>query len=222
MNEDRASRQEAFWDSRYSEDPNFFGSCESDFSHWALPLLQEIGARRVLELGSGYGRDSVFLCDKGMSVTSVEVSGVGLREARRLLAGRTGIELHKENATSFLSSSVEGSFDAVYSNLFLNMHFTMDEHRAIFRETARVLRPGGLHLFSVRSVSDPWYGRGIRVAADTFDHNPAGTTMVYFSGGRLSEITPKQLLPLKMEEVEEGQTEFPIRVLYVAQVKVRE
>lgn len=221
MNEERDSQQRAFWDSAYSEDPRFFGPLESDFSHWALPFLQRQEGRKVLELGSGYGRDSVFLADKGMRVTAVDISSVGYNEARALLSGRKDVELHRENAIRFLTSCLEECFDAVYSNLFLNMHFTKDEHAAIFRDIARVLKPGGLHLFSVRSTSDPWYGRGVRVADDTFDHTPSGTTMVYFSEGRIEGITPKQLSTLKIEEVEEGKTDFPITVLYVVQSKER-
>lgn len=219
MNSERASKQQAFWDAVYSEDPHFFGSQESQFSHWALPFLREYGVSEVLEMGFGYGRDTDFLNGKGMKVTAVDISSVGFDEARRLLAGREGVDLFKGNSLHFLNDCKNDRFDAVYSNLFLNMHFSLDEHTAIYKEIARVLKPGGIHLFSVRSKSDPWYGRGVRVAPDTFDHSPAGTTLVYFSEQRLNAITPKQLLPLKLVEVEEGKTDFPIVVLYVAQVK---
>lgn len=221
MDEDRALKQEAFWDSKYSEAPNFFGFLESAFSHWALSFLNHQSAKDVLELGAGYGRDSTYLSDIGMRVTAVEISSVGYNEARKLCSRRKYIELHRENAIRFLTSCKEERFDAVYSNLFLNMHFTIDEHTAIFGEIVRVLKPGGLHLFSVRSRSDPWYGRGLRVAADTFDHTPSGTTMVYFSEERIREITPEQLSTLRIEEVEEGKTDFPITVLYVAQSKAK-
>ncbi len=175
--------------------------------------------RSVVELGFGYGRDIAFFRRNGIETTGVELSAVGYNAAIRHFRGDRGTTLIESDALSYLKSSRSGVWDAVYSNLFLNMHFTTEEHLDIFAEIARVLRAGGLHLFSVRSNKDPWYGKGKHVAPDTFDHSPFGSTLVYFSSDSIKSLTPRSLTTVEQIETEEGANEFPIRVFYVLQVK---
>ena len=52
----------------------------------------------------------------------------------------------------------DGSFDACYSHMLLCMHLSKREIGFAVREMHRVLRPGGLAAYSVRSTFDPHYG----------------------------------------------------------------
>ena len=218
-NSERISGQKRFWDANYREDPDFFGTEESAFARWSLPHMRSHKVRSVVELGFGYGRDIVFFRRNGFEITGVELSAEGYNTASRRLKDDEGIKLLETDALSYLKSSHSGVWDAVYSNLFLNMHFTREEHLDIFTEIARVLRTGGLHLFSVRSNNDPWYGKGKHVATDTFDHSPFGSTLVYFSSDSIGSLTPSSLTTVEQIEMEEGANEFPIRVFYVLQLK---
>ncbi len=213
----RAGYQDAFWSSQYSTDPEFFGRVESPFSHWAMRLMKRDGVSSALELGFGYGRDTGYLLASGISVTGVEVSSRGYELAAERFRGVPGVRLHHSDALSFLRSMAGASMDAVYSNLFFNMHFTRAEHRALMLEIERVLSEGGLNLFSARSTNDPWYGKGRQVGPGTFDHSPQGTTMVYFSARLVKGITPPGLKTILLEERTEGEGDFPISVLYVCQ-----
>ena len=48
-------------------------------------------------------------------------------------------------------------FDALYFHMFFNMRFTDDQITYLFAEVNRVLKDGGLNLFSVRSDNDAMY-----------------------------------------------------------------
>ncbi len=217
----RAAGQKTFWDAMYHSDPEFFGPEESPFARWSVPFMKRCNARSVLELGFGYGRDIAFLRRNGFELTGVELSSEGMREASRRFEGDQDTRLVESDALTFLGATPSGKYDAVYSNLFLNMHFTREEHQSLFKEIARVLKRGGLHLFSVRSTSDPWYGKGRHVGPDTFDHSPFGSTLVYFSAKYIQSVTPLSMTTAEQVETEEGAGDFPIRVLYVVQVRER-
>ena len=218
-NSERISAQKRFWDAHYREDPEFFGPDESAFGRWSLTRMRSHQVRSVVELGFGYGRDIAFFMRNGFETTGVELSAEGYNTASRRFKGDAGIKLLESDALSYLKSSHSGVWDAMYSNLFLNMHLTREEHLDIFTDIARVLRTGGLHLFLVRSNNDPWYGKGKHVATDTFNHSPFGSTLVYFSSDAIRSLTPPSLTTVEQIEIEEGANEFTIRVFYVLQVK---
>ena len=73
------------WDERYSGagfewsmHPNQFAAAE----------LAGLPPGRALDLAAGEGRNSVWLAERGWSVTAVDFSGVGLAKGRRLSAAR--------------------------------------------------------------------------------------------------------------------------------------
>jgi SAM-dependent methyltransferase len=79
----------AFWDGRYGEPGFFYGEAPNDF-------LVEVAGRlppgRVLCLGEGEGRNAVYLAQRGLVVTAVDQSAVGLAKAEAL-AARHGVTL---------------------------------------------------------------------------------------------------------------------------------
>lgn len=213
----RIGSQKSFWDGVYRSDPEFFGSAESPLAGWALERIDPTRFPSVLELGFGCGRDMGFFREKGFRTTGVELSHQGFMVASERFRSDGSVRLVESDAFSFLESLEPGSFDAVYSNLFLNMHFLRREHVALFNQIARVLRRHGVHIFSVRSTVDPWYGKGRPVARDTFDHSPLGSTIVYFSRATIRRVTPPSLRTLEIADESEGEGDFPISLLYALQ-----
>ncbi|MBI3028299.1 MAG: class I SAM-dependent methyltransferase, partial [Candidatus Rokubacteria bacterium] len=97
---------------------------------------------RVLDLGCGEGRDSVFFASRGFEVTGVEVSLAGLRKAERLARER-GLEvcwLHGDMA----HLALDGAFDLVYSCGAI--HYVPRRERArLFPRLKALTLPGGYH-----------------------------------------------------------------------------
>jgi arsenite methyltransferase len=98
---------------------------------------------RVLDLGSGSGMDAFVAClhvGRSGSVVGVDITREQLDKAERL---RTAAGLEH---VSFTEGHIEdlafddASFDVVISNGVINL---VAEKERVFREAARVLRPGG-------------------------------------------------------------------------------
>lgn len=209
----RKARQRQFWDRVYRQDPQFFGPGPSSFARWVLPRMTQAHVRSVLELGAGYGRDLRWFERRGFRVEGVDISSVAARAGSRT----SPTVLHRKDAFQHLASVPPGSFDAVYSHLFYNMDLTDREHRVLFQGVHRALAPGGLHFFSVRSVTDAWYGKGQRVRPDTYDLAPHGPTLHFFSPLYVEELSRVGFRTLDLQERRLGSNEVPMRVLYVAQ-----
>lgn len=215
---DGASRRQAeYWDQRYRSDPTFFGAGASPFLAWVLSTLEgRTQGRTWVELGSGYGRDLGTLREHGHSAHGVDLSWVGTTLARR-----AGLRAVRGHALHFLAELPEQSIGVVFSNLFLNMEFSEDDHERLFALIHRALIPGGYHAYSVRSVSDRWYGKGVPVGPGMFDLAPDGPVMHFFSREYARRIRRGRFSSVRCPEVTEDPGEFPIRVLYVLDRKIR-
>jgi tellurite methyltransferase len=101
------------WALEYARRPDEYvlGTAPSAFARMLCSIL--VPGARVLELGCGEGRDSVFFASRGCDVTAVDVSAAGLRKAERL-ARSAGVEVRwvHGDAARYLPT---GEFDFVYS-----------------------------------------------------------------------------------------------------------
>jgi len=106
-----------------------------------LAELQREGKTRLLELGSGPGRDGQFFRDSGLSVVCTDLSA-----AMAELCREKGLEAH---VMDFLHLDFPAqSFDAVFAMTCL-LHVPGASLPAVLRSINRVLRPGGLFYMGV-------------------------------------------------------------------------
>ena len=102
---------------------------------------------RVLDLGSGTGRAARALAQKfrGARVAELDLAPAMLREARPGWWRRKFSRLSWICADAHYLPLATASLDLIFSSLMLQWCNALDE---VFAEAARVLRPGGLLLFS--------------------------------------------------------------------------
>jgi tellurite methyltransferase len=110
-------------------------------------LAREIADRlspgsRVLDLGCGEGRDSVYFASRGFEVTGLDVSPEALAKGRRLAEER---EVKVQwLCRSMLDAPVAGRFDLVYSCGSVH-HLPRRDRAHLFRRLRLLTEPGGLH-----------------------------------------------------------------------------
>ena len=120
---------------------------------WTEPFvvpLREAGVRTILELGCGTGHDAARLAEAGYSVTAIDLSGEAVERARARYGSMARFAV--ADMTQRLPFP-DDSFDAVMSNVAVHM-FPDGVTRAVFAETGRLVRPGGLFLFHVNALED--------------------------------------------------------------------
>jgi len=125
--------------------------------------LGEIEGRRVLCLAGGGGRESAAFALLGARVTVFDLSEEQL-ERDRLAAAHYGARVETVRGDMRDLSALRGAdFDLVWHSYSINF---VPDARAVFREVARVLRPGGLYHFMcanpfvMGASSRDWDGRG--------------------------------------------------------------
>ncbi len=207
MTMDRSSHStdpSEFWDRCYRTRPVLFGTDPSGFARRSLAWFQQVGVQRVLELGCGYGRDSLSFSQAGCDTVAVDCSIVGCRALkRRLRECRSGPDeacsdlcvLCADVAVSFPFRPA--SFDAVYLHLLLHQNFNARVRRRILTDAARVLDENGCIALSVRSTDDPWHARGEPVGDDRYRYR--GQVRHFFDAAELSEsLQVASFLPVEV------------------------
>lgn len=172
------------WDDEYAIGGRLWGDEPTLLARRAVDLLAgETRRLRVLDVGCGYGRDSLFLartlrCD----VLGVDASPAVVDEAKA--AARKLDRGTAEFVTGDFDEVSESGFDAVFAaNLYQVLR---DRDRVRFRAAVqRWLAPGGLLLLLTLSVSDRQeYGKGEEVLSESDSFT--GEKFLHFS--RESEL----------------------------------
>ena len=157
------------WNKVYKLDNAFFGQEASNFALLCFNHMKMNNVSRILELGAGHGRDTIFFASNGIEVEALEFSVIAVEILDRIAKEkRQPIKPRVFDVKSALPFP-NGYFDAVYSHMLLNMRFSLDELHFIFSEMRRVLKPKGFNFFSVRNQNDKCYGEGVQIDKGIYD-----------------------------------------------------
>ena len=141
------------WNERYSIKEYYYGLEPNDFlaGHY-----NEIPEGRVLEIGAGEGRNSVFLAKQGYEVTALDQSTVGLEKARKL-AKDQGVEI-----TTVEANLSEFEFDPDYWQGIIGIfcHLPVALRKRVLRNCMHGLATGGVILLEAFTPSQLKYNTG--------------------------------------------------------------
>ncbi|MEL7208176.1 MAG: methyltransferase domain-containing protein, partial [Actinomycetota bacterium] len=125
------------FDEAYEDEEAMFGEPYPDL----LAFFEDLPPGRVLDLGSGQGRNAVALALLGHDVTAVDSSAVGIRQseeaAARLGAAVTGI------VADLADLDIEGRYDVVLADMVLHA-LDDDVRRRLLAGIVEAVVPGGV------------------------------------------------------------------------------
>ena len=130
----------------------YFLACESPYRAEMQRLSAGRRFRQLVDLGCGTGKQTVMLAPLADEVVAVDISPSSLQQAKARCARADirNVRFLQESivALSLESDSVDGIFS--YGDVISHVH---DAYRQVFRESARILRPGG---FLACEVDGKW------------------------------------------------------------------
>jgi SAM-dependent methyltransferase len=200
---DILNAQQVHWEEMFADKPDMFGIGPSYPSRRSTDLFKREGAVKILELGGGQGRDTFFFAREGFQVNVLDYSEEGIKAITEKAQ-----EFDVLQSISTLQYDIrqplpfeDESFDSCFSHMLYCMALTIAELELLSQEIRRVLKPGGLNIYTARNISDAHYRTGIHRGEDMWE---IGGFVVHFFSREKVEHLARGYDIINIEEFEEG------------------
>ena len=195
--------QHLHWTKTLSNKPEMFGDEPSNPARKAAEVFRKEGTTKVLELGGGQGRDTMFFAQSGFEVTVLDYAESGVeaitQKAQTLELSQSITAICHDVRTALPFGN--DSFDGCYSHMLYCIALTTSELEFLSEEVRRVLRSGGLNIYTVRHTHDLDYGKGIERGEDMYE--VGGFIVHFFSKEKVEHLAEGHEI-IEIDEFEEG------------------
>ncbi len=213
------NNQQIQWENSFTKRRDMFTAEASGPAQKAAKMFCDERKTIVLELGAGQGRDTLFFAQNGFKVHALDYSESGLSAIRKKAedSGLSELILTKQHDVRHRLPFNDESFDACYSHMLFCMALTTVELEFLCSEVRRVLKPGGLNIYTVRHTGDAHYETGIHRGEDMYE---VGGFIVHFFSKEKVEHLANGFKIESIDEFEEGG--LPRKLFRITQRKIGE
>ena len=183
----------------------------------AIELFKEHKIKKIIELGAGLGRDTIFFAKNSIHVEALDYSPSAIKVINE--------KAEKRNLSNYISTKIfdirkkipfkDNSVDACFSHMLYCMALTNIELESLNNEICRVLKPNGINIYTVRHTNDGDYRKGIHRGEDLYEND--GFIIHFFSKDKVNSLL-KGFQNLEIENFEEGN--FPRKLFIVYNKKI--
>ena len=217
MDKEILIRQSQHWEKNFSSKPEMFGKDPSVAAIEAAKIFKENNLERILELGSGQGRDTLFFAKNRLNIEALDYSPSAVKNI---------INKSKEyKLDNFINARIfdvrkdlpyeNETFDGCFSHMLYCMAFSIDEIEKLNNEVNRVLKKGGINIFTVRNTSDGDYNNGTHRGEDLYEND--GFIVHFFSEDKIKRLLSGFEL-IDINSFNEGK--FPRKLYKVTLIKI--
>ena len=216
MDQKILNQQSQHWEKNFSNKPEMFGLEPSLSAKKALKLFQEKKIVKIIEIGAGLGRDTIFFAKNSIHTTALDYSSSGIKIINQ--------KTNKENLSNYVSTKLfdvreklpfeDNSIEACYSHMLYCMALTTNDLEKLNNEIRRILKPSGINVYTARHTNDGDFQRGIHLGEDLYEND--GFIVHYFSEEKVNSLL-KGFKNISIEKFEEGT--FPRKLFFVVNEK---
>ncbi len=209
MDQKKLDQQSQHWENSFLSKPEMFGS---EPSKAAINSLNFFKGKRIVELGAGLGRDTIFFAKNSIKVEALDYS----QKAIEIINSKS----KKLNLTQFIKAKVfdvrkklpfkNNSIDGCFSHMLYCMALSNFDLENLNKEILRILKPGGINFYTVRHINDGDYKNGIHIGEDLYEND--GFIVHFFSKNKINKLSIGFKI-LNLESFEEGK--FPRKLFQV-------
>ena len=189
-----------------------FGLEPSKAAENTLKNFQKKNIKKIVELGAGLGRDAIFFAKNSIHVSALDYSPTAIKTINKKIIGT--------KLSNFISTKVfdvrkklpfeDNSVEACFSHMLYCMALSVTELKYLNSEICRILKPGGINIYTARHTGDGDYKNGTHIGEDLYEND--GFIVHFFSEEKVRQITEGFDI-LNIENFEEGK--FPRKLFRV-------
>ena len=216
MDKEILNQQSQHWESNFSSKPEMFGLNPSIAAKKALKIFKIEKINRVVELGAGLGRDTIYFAKNSIHVEALDYSPSGIKIINQ--------KINQNNFSNLVNTKIldvrktlpfeDNSIDGFYSHMLYCMALTTSDLENLNKEIHRVLKPGGINIYTVRHTNDGDFKKGVQIVEDMYEND--GFIVHFFSKNKINSLM-NGFVNLETTNFEEGN--FPRKLFFVCNKK---
>ena len=193
-----------------------FGLEPSKVAEDSLKTFKEQNIKKIVELGAGPGRDTIFFAKNSINIEALDYSAAAIKIINK--------KAEENNLSEFISAKVfdirkklpykDNSVEACFSHMLYCMALSNFNLKNLNNEIFRILKPGGINIYTVRHTGDGDYDNGVHRGEDLYENN--GFIVHFFSKKKIKSLS-KGFAIINIERFEEGT--FPRKLFKVTSKK---
>jgi len=183
----------------------------------ATKFFKEKNIKNIVELGAGLGRDTVYFAQNSIKVKALDYSKTAIESITN--------KAEKLNLTEFIKPKFfdirkklpfeDNSIEGCFSHMLYSMALSNFDLENLNNEICRILKPGGINIYTARHTDDGDYKNGIHVGEDLYEND--GFIVHFFSKEKVNQLS-KGFEVLNIKKFEEGK--FPRKIFIVKNRKI--
>jgi len=204
--------QSQYWEKNFLSKPEMFGLEPSKAAINTLKTFKKENIKKVVELGAGLGRDTIFFAKNSIHVSALDYSTTAIKIINKKI-----LEHKLSNLISTRIFDVRkklpfenNSIEACFSHMLYCMALSTVELKYLNSEICRILKPGGINIYTVRHTGDGDYENGTHIGEDLYEND--GFIVHFFPEEKVSKISDGFNI-INIESFEEGK--FPRKLFRV-------
>ena len=212
MDQKKLDQQSQHWEISFLNKPEMFGLEPSIVAVEALKSFKKENIKNIVELGAGLGRDTIFFAKNSIYVEALDYSKTSIENIKNKSIKLNLSKFIKlkffdiRKKLPFKDSSIQGCFSHMLYCMALS-NFDLDN---LNNEICRVLKPGGINIYTVRNTDDGDYKNGVHIGEDLYEND--GFIVHFFSKDKIKQFS-KGFEILDIKKFEEGK--FPRKLFRV-------
>ena len=205
-------QQSQYWEKNFLSKPEMFGLEPSQAAINTLKTFKKENIKKIVELGAGLGRDTIFFAKNSMNIEALDYSATAIKIINK--------KVLEHKLSNFVSTKMfdvrkklpfkDDSIEACFSHMLYCMALTTTELKYLNSEICRILKPGGMNIYTVRHTGDGDYKNGKHIGEDLYKNG--GFIVHFFSEEKVRKITDGFNV-VGIEKFEEGK--FPRKLFRV-------
>tara|TARA_Y100000816_G_scaffold263244_1_gene221443 strand:+ start:138 stop:791 length:654 start_codon:yes stop_codon:yes gene_type:complete len=217
LDQKKLNQQSQHWEKNFSNKPEMFGLEPSISAKKALKLFQEKKIKKIVEIGAGLGRDTIFFAKNSIHTTALDYSSSGIEIINQ--------KIKKNNLKDYISTKLfdvrqklpfkDNSIEACYSHMLYCMALTNKDLEKLNNEIRRILKPDGINIYTVRHENDGDFKKGIHRGESLYEND--GFIVHFFSEKKVNSLLDG-FINVTFEKFEEGN--FPRKLFFIINKKI--
>ena len=181
-------QQSQYWEKNFLSKPEMFGLEPSEVAINTLKIFKEQNIEKIVELGAGLGRDSIFFAKNSIHVSALDYSSTAIKTINK--------KASENKLSNFISAKIfdvrkklpfkDNSIEACFSHMLYCMALSTTELKYLNNEICRILKPGGFNIYTVRHTGDGDYKNGIHIGENLYEND--GFIVHFFSEEKVRNI----------------------------------